>query len=191
MSTNCNLSTTIVPDNSPLECDQYYSTKCIIHPNALAFLSLPENSTQFDINSAILLALINANNKIIQLQNTQPSGGFENKQLNVYGDYYLTDDDNGKFIFVNERSNEPRISIDSNLPDGFECYILNNKGIDLEESPDNYLRITPEYNNEPMLTVPITYYTPLTYISNYGIVHIVKRSTNLYTVNGDLYDYQT
>lgn len=69
MSTNCNISTTVVPDNTPLECDQYYLTKCVIHPAALAFLGLPANSTQEQINTAILMALINMNNKIIQLQN--------------------------------------------------------------------------------------------------------------------------
>lgn len=188
MSTNCNISTTVVPDNTPLECDQYYSTVCVINPNALAYLGLPSNSTQEDINIAINLALINTNNKIIQLQNEVVS--FENADLDIDGTYFLSPTDDKKYITINSAINTPRIALDEALPDGFECYFVHNVPYDSEDSnPSTILMITPEFVTAPLFTVPLSFGDQLETVQNYGIIFVKKINSNLYTVTGSLYRY--
>lgn len=59
----CN-STSLATDDSPLTCYEFTSTECIIHPNALIELSLPENTDLKTIITAILNSIINLNNLI-------------------------------------------------------------------------------------------------------------------------------
>ena len=56
--------TTLVADNTPIPCDEFIATECVIHPDALVELGLPENSNVQDIINAFLLAIINLNNLV-------------------------------------------------------------------------------------------------------------------------------
>ncbi len=56
--------TSLATDNTPLECEEFISSACIIHPDALVELSIPENSTVQEIINAFLNAIINLNNQI-------------------------------------------------------------------------------------------------------------------------------
>lgn len=57
-------------DNSALECEQgFYKAKCIIHTDAISYLGLPENSSMDVVIQALLNSLIDARNRIIQLEN--------------------------------------------------------------------------------------------------------------------------
>lgn len=49
----------------PDECSgELKSTNCVIHTNALTYLDLPANSTQAEINEALLLSLQDARNRL-------------------------------------------------------------------------------------------------------------------------------
>jgi len=66
----CSQNTTVIPDNSPLDCDGIItSTTCIAHPTAISFLNLPAESTQAQINSALTTALVAAYSRILALEN--------------------------------------------------------------------------------------------------------------------------
>lgn len=60
--------TSLATDNTELTCNEFYSTECVIHPDALVELSLPENSQLNSIITAILSAITNLNNIISQNQ---------------------------------------------------------------------------------------------------------------------------
>jgi len=67
---NCTKDTYTIIDDTPLDCGgTYISTSCIATPNAITFLNLPAESTQSDINSALVVQLVQLSNKIIILQN--------------------------------------------------------------------------------------------------------------------------
>lgn len=46
------------------------STSCAVQTDPIPYLGLPENSTQEEINTALVLALQAANNRITQLENS-------------------------------------------------------------------------------------------------------------------------
>jgi hypothetical protein len=69
MPIDCPTSTSVVPDNSPLECDGIYTLDdCIVHSNAISFLSIPANSSIKDIFNAMVTKLIDLNNRITALE---------------------------------------------------------------------------------------------------------------------------
>lgn len=57
------------PDNSEMECDSFIKTKCVIKEDAISYLNLPANSTLEDILAAYLASLIDARNRIHNLEN--------------------------------------------------------------------------------------------------------------------------
>lgn len=65
----CPTNTTVATDNTPLECNEYTKDTCVIHEDAITFLSLSAGSTQAQINNALVLTLMNALNRITQLEN--------------------------------------------------------------------------------------------------------------------------
>jgi len=64
----CPTNTSVVTDNTPLECNEYISDKCVIHTNAIAFLGLPAGATQEEINNELVSTLISALSRISQLE---------------------------------------------------------------------------------------------------------------------------
>lgn len=60
---------TSVPQKIVEPCDgDYKSTSCILSPNALIYLGLPQGASQTQINNALLLALTNKDQQIAALQ---------------------------------------------------------------------------------------------------------------------------
>jgi len=55
-------------DNSAVHCDGYTSDDCIIHEEAIAYLSLPADSSIKDVVDKILLSLADSRNRIIILE---------------------------------------------------------------------------------------------------------------------------
>jgi hypothetical protein len=55
-------------DNSAIKCDAYSSDDCIIHEQAIAYLSLPANSSIKDVIDAMLVSLVDARNRILLLE---------------------------------------------------------------------------------------------------------------------------
>ena len=74
MSKPC-AQTTLATDNTPLECDEFISTACVVHPDALVELNIPENSTAQDIFNAFLNAIINLNNQLGSTTNVEVVSG--------------------------------------------------------------------------------------------------------------------
>lgn len=182
----CAQNTSVITDNTPIPCDgEYISTQCIAHPASIAFLSIPANSTQYDINNAFNNTFINQNSRINLLEN----GGFTTTALEIDGTYNLQVTDNKKNIIVSSVENSPRIALSSALPDGFECYIVNNTEVPGTILPTTLLMIDTEFTTPPLFTVPYVFDEPKNVVSNYGVIHIKKQSANLYTVSGDLYPY--
>lgn len=67
---NCPSNTSVVTNNDPIDCEgTYISTLCVTHPTAITALSLPANATQSQINNALVVALINALDRITALEN--------------------------------------------------------------------------------------------------------------------------
>lgn len=58
-------------DNTALECSEcgFISTKCIIRPEAISYLGLPENTDLNTVIDTLLLSLIDARNRIQILEN--------------------------------------------------------------------------------------------------------------------------
>jgi len=73
----CFPNTTVTTDNTPLTCDDYISTECIIHEAAIAYLSLPTNSTMTQVVAALLASLMNARERIVDLE--EIVGDFETR----------------------------------------------------------------------------------------------------------------
>ena len=68
MSTNCN-NGIVIPNLENDECNgKTMSTKCIIHVDSIPSLDLPQNSSQYEINQTLILALNSANNRIEALE---------------------------------------------------------------------------------------------------------------------------
>jgi len=67
MSTNCN-NNVVIPELISEECNGIrYSTKCIIHTPAIAYLGLSAGATQEQINIAFVNALIFKDQTITEL----------------------------------------------------------------------------------------------------------------------------
>lgn len=183
---NCPENTANIPNNDPLNCDGdlFYDT-CIMHAGAYPFLSLPANSTQEQVNNAIVTTLINYGSRL-------NNSGFMKENLEIDGTYVLSADDNKKYYNVNSISNTPRIALNASLPDGFECYFLNNTPSLESQSLDDVLAIETDYTTPPLFTVPrqVSVFAEIeNIVKNYGEIHVKKQSSNLYTVNGDLYNF--
>lgn len=67
MST-CSNGTVIPTNNTPLQCEEFTSSDCIIFQEAIAYLELPPNSTMTEVVVSILASLIDARNRIINLE---------------------------------------------------------------------------------------------------------------------------
>ena len=69
MSTNCNEQINIPEtENTPLVCNEFFSSGCILYPTAIPELMLPANSTLTLIIDNLMLALIDAKSRIIILE---------------------------------------------------------------------------------------------------------------------------
>lgn len=173
---NCYQSSLPATDNTPLPCDgEYILTDCVTNPSSLPFLNLTVNSSQTEVNNAIVSTLINISNEI---------GYFTDEDLEIDGTYTLSEDDNGKYYYVTSAINDPLITINSELPDGFKCYFFYqpapyNPEVDTPEA----LLIDAEVTTSPLFTVPEQNRVRITY---YGAAYIKKKNTNLYTATGDL-----
>ena len=67
---NCTKDTYTIIDDTPLTCNGVYtSTSCIATPTPITFLNLPAESTQSEINAALVVQMVQVLNKIIILQN--------------------------------------------------------------------------------------------------------------------------
>lgn len=66
--TACANGTVIPTNNTPLPCEEFTSSDCIIFQDAIAYLELPPNSTATEVFVAMLASLIDARNRIINLE---------------------------------------------------------------------------------------------------------------------------
>lgn len=64
----CNIGTVIPTNNTPLACEEYKSTDCIIYKSAIVYLGLPADSSMTQVIAAIMLSLIDARNRIRTLE---------------------------------------------------------------------------------------------------------------------------
>ncbi len=64
----CNNGTVIPTNDSPLLCDEFTSSDCIIFQEAIVYLELPPNSTATEVFVAMLASLIDARNRILNLE---------------------------------------------------------------------------------------------------------------------------
>ncbi len=64
----CSNGTVIPTNNTPLPCEEFTSSDCIIHEQAIAYLELPANSTMTEVIVAMLASLVDARNRIINLE---------------------------------------------------------------------------------------------------------------------------
>lgn len=84
------------------------STECVVQTTPLTYLNLPDNSTQKEINEALLLALQAANNKIGQTS-TGTGGGERNLTLvDIAMSYTVKDTDDN--IIIKPRIDQSTIS---------------------------------------------------------------------------------
>lgn len=65
----CETGTVIPTNNTPLPCEEYKSTDCIIHQNAIIYLGLPAQSSLTTVLAAVLASLADARNRIQILEN--------------------------------------------------------------------------------------------------------------------------
>lgn len=69
MATKICTQTEVIPvDNSVIKCEQPISTDCVIHEAAIAYLSLPVNSTTTEVIGALILSLTDARSRIAALE---------------------------------------------------------------------------------------------------------------------------
>lgn len=64
----CSQTNVAEVDNSAQNCDEFKSTDCIIHEEAISYLGLPENSSTTDVFNALILSVIDARNRISLLE---------------------------------------------------------------------------------------------------------------------------
>ena len=69
MTKVCTQTTVVEVDCSASKCEDNISTDCIIHEDAIAYLSLPNNSTTTEIIEALIGSLTDARNRILVLEN--------------------------------------------------------------------------------------------------------------------------
>lgn len=60
-------------DNTALECNQFVNSQCVLHEDALTYLSLPANSSVRVVINTLLTSLIDARNRITVLETTANS----------------------------------------------------------------------------------------------------------------------
>lgn len=67
MSTTCQTYIPVVQNEDPCNGEQY-STNCVIHQTAIAYLSLPINSTLTTVLANYLASLVDARARIVVLE---------------------------------------------------------------------------------------------------------------------------
>lgn len=67
MSSPCPKIVIPTVDNTPV-CKNPLADTCVIHEAAIAYLSLPVNSTQEEVTLALLASLVNARERIVILE---------------------------------------------------------------------------------------------------------------------------
>ena len=68
MTINCGQTYIPTTEETPLPCDEFKSTRCTIHEEALSYIGLPENSPLDTVLTNYLASLIDARNRIIILE---------------------------------------------------------------------------------------------------------------------------
>lgn len=68
MAKICSQTNVAEVDNSAVACEEFISTNCVIHEDAIAYLGLPENSSMTDVVDALLLSLIDARSRLLILE---------------------------------------------------------------------------------------------------------------------------
>lgn len=69
MTKICQQTNVAEVDNSAVKCDKFISSDCIIHEEAISYLGLDENASITEVFQALLFSLIDARNRIEQLEN--------------------------------------------------------------------------------------------------------------------------
>ena len=64
MSTNCGQTVTPTTDETPLPCDEFRSTRCVVHEEAISYLGLLEDTPLDVVLDTYLTSLIDARNRI-------------------------------------------------------------------------------------------------------------------------------
>ena len=64
----CSNGTVVPTNNNPLPCEEFKSSDCIIFENAIVYLGLPAGSTSTEVFMALLASLIDARNRITNLE---------------------------------------------------------------------------------------------------------------------------
>lgn len=189
MSIYCQNNNIPQVDNSEIDCPNgILSTNCVVEESALAYLSLPAESTQHEVNEALLTSLISARERILILEN-QTVEGFTNEDLQIDGAYVLSAEDDKKYYYVTSAINNPIIGVVDELPDGFECYFFYQPApYDPEISSPEELIFATEVATPPLVTAPSQDKNRLEY---YGQAYFKKKNTNFYSVTGDLINPST
>ncbi len=68
MTKICSQTNVAEVDNSAQTCEKLIDTDCIIHADAISYLSLPENSSTTEVINALVLSLMDARNRILTLE---------------------------------------------------------------------------------------------------------------------------
>lgn len=64
----CTQTTTVIVDDSVPSCTEFPKTDCVIHEAAIAYLSLPADSTLTDIIASLITSLADARVRITTLE---------------------------------------------------------------------------------------------------------------------------
>lgn len=65
---NCSQVNIPEVDNSEIPCTSFNKTDCIIFPSALTYFNIPQNSTVTEVINALVASLIDARQRITQLE---------------------------------------------------------------------------------------------------------------------------
>lgn len=65
----CLPNTTVVLDETPLQCDEFINTDCVLYMNAISYLNLPPQSTVTEIVVALLTSLIDTRARLENVEN--------------------------------------------------------------------------------------------------------------------------
>jgi hypothetical protein len=68
MSTNCGQTNTPTTDDTPLPCDEFKSTRCSVHEEAISYLGLGEDTPLDVVLDTYLTSLIDARNRVTILE---------------------------------------------------------------------------------------------------------------------------
>ena len=68
MSVNCGQTVTPTTDETPLPCDDFRSTRCTVHEEAIAYLGLSANTPLDVVVDTLMLSLIDARNRVTTIE---------------------------------------------------------------------------------------------------------------------------